>query len=154
MRISKGGTACAIASLLFASAPAFAQTDPGIRGGINNTAGMLQYNGMLLRNPNIKIPPPPVISRNPTNGQSISANELISFQEGILRAGQLESTCDNCGMVTDGSPVLNRGELDPLFPQFTTNSNGLGARHNAQCGSMFRLPRTTDARRVGRFPGA
>src|SRR5262249_55124345 len=55
-------------------------------------------------------------------------------QEGILRAGQLESTCNTCSMVTDGAPVTNRGELDPLFPQFTTNSDGLGARHNAaQC---------------------
>jgi CxxC motif-containing protein (DUF1111 family) len=54
--------------------------------------------------------------------------------EGINRAGQLESTCDQCAMVTDGSPATGKGELDPFFPQFTTNSNGLGARHNAdQC---------------------
>ncbi len=56
------------------------------------------------------------------------------FIEGINRAGQLESTCDTCADVTDGSPVIGLGELDPLFPQFHTNSNGLGARHNAdQC---------------------
>ena len=42
-------------------------------------------------------------------------------------------------MVTDGSPapvnpINGLKELDPIFPQFTTNSNGLGARHNAdQC---------------------
>jgi hypothetical protein len=54
--------------------------------------------------------------------------------EGINRAGQLESTCDDCAEVVDGSPVVGLGELDPVFPQFHTNSNGLGARHNAdQC---------------------
>jgi CxxC motif-containing protein (DUF1111 family) len=42
-------------------------------------------------------------------------------------------------MVTDGSPAVKNpinglNELDPIFPQFTTNSNGLGARHNSdQC---------------------
>src|SRR5262249_53237529 len=47
-------------------------------------------------------------------------------------AGQLEATCDTCNDVADGSPVP--GELDPVFPQIRTNSNGLGARHNAdQC---------------------
>jgi hypothetical protein len=60
--------------------------------------------------------------------------KLASFVEGINRAGQLESTCDTCADVTMGSPVLGKGELDPSFPQFHTNSNGLGARHNAdQC---------------------
>jgi len=59
---------------------------------------------------------------------------LASFEEGILRAGQLESTCDECADVIDGSPVIGMGELDPTFPQFHTNSNGLGSRHNAdQC---------------------
>lgn len=107
--------------------PAFAQHDPGVRGGFNNTAGMLQYRG-------IPIPHPPVISPNPTTGDPINANELASFTEGINRAGQLEFTCDDCADVTDGSPVNGMGELDPLFPQFHTNSNGLGARHNAdQC---------------------
>jgi hypothetical protein len=28
------------------SAPAFAQHDPGVRGGVQNTAGMLQYSGI------------------------------------------------------------------------------------------------------------
>jgi di-heme oxidoreductase (putative peroxidase) len=108
-------------------APAFAQQDSGVRGGTNNTAGYLEYQG-------IPIPHPPVISPNPTTGATITANELALFQEGINRAGQLESTCDTCADVTDGSPVTGLGELDPLFPQFHTNSNGLGARHNAdQC---------------------
>jgi hypothetical protein len=107
--------------------PAFAQQDSGVRGGLNNTAGYLQYQG-------IPIPHPPVISPNPTTGATITANELALFQEGINRAGQLESTCDTCADVSDGSPVTGLGELDPLFPQFHTNSNGLGARHNAdQC---------------------
>ncbi len=107
--------------------PAFAQQDSGVRGGLNNTAGYLQYQG-------IQIPHPPVISPNPTTGATITANELALFNEGINRAGQLESTCDECADVTDGSPVTGLGELDPLFPQFHTNSNGLGARHNAdQC---------------------
>src|SRR5262245_30220820 len=113
--------ACAVTS------EAFAQRDPGVRGGLDNTGGGLQAQGK-------KIPPPPVISRNPTSGATITLNEFKSFQEGILRAGQLETTCDDCAMVTDGSPApinpLNGlKELDPLLPQFTTNSNGLGARH-------------------------
>jgi hypothetical protein len=103
-----------------------------VRGGLQNTGGGLQAQG-------IKIPPPPLISDHPTTGARITDNEKRSFVEGILRAGQLESTCDDCAMVTDGSPAVKNPinglkELDPLFPQFTTNSNGLGARHNAdQC---------------------
>src|SRR5438552_7342783 len=110
----------------------FAQRDPGVRGGLQNTGGGLQAQG-------IKIPPPPLISNHPTTGAKITDNEKLSFTEGILRAGQLESTCDDCAMVTDGSlavknPINGLKELDPIFPQFTTNSNGLGARHNAdQC---------------------
>ena len=51
-----------------------------------------------------------------------------------MRARQLESTCDTCADVKDGSLVIGLGEIDPAFPQFHTNSNGLGARHNAdQC---------------------
>ena len=110
----------------------FAQRDPGVRGGLQNTGGGLQAQG-------IKIPPPPLMSDHPTTGAKITDNEKRSFIEGILRAGQLESTCDDCAMVTDGSPAVRNPtnglrELDPVFPQFTTNSNGLGARHNAdQC---------------------
>jgi hypothetical protein len=104
---------------------ALAQVDPGVRGGLSNTGGGLQQRG-------IPIPHPPLLSPNPRSGATVSANELASFEEGILRAGQLESTCDDCADVIDGSPVP--GELDPAFPQLRTNSNGLGARHNAdQC---------------------
>jgi hypothetical protein len=121
-------TVAALIGLMYLLAPpAFAQQDPGVRGGLQNTAGYLQFRG-------IPIPHPPVISPNPTTGATITANELVLFNEGINRAGQLESTCDTCADVTDGSPVTGLGELDPLFPQFHTNSNGLGARHNAdQC---------------------
>jgi hypothetical protein len=112
---------------LLATTSAFAQKDPGVRGGLKNTAGYLQFSGT-------PIPHPPVISPHPETGATITANELASFLEGINRAGQLESTCDTCSDVTQGSPVTGLGELDPLFPQFHTNSNGLGARHNAdQC---------------------
>jgi hypothetical protein len=116
--------ACA---LLTFSSGAFAQRDPGVRGGIQNTGGGLQQKG-------IPIPHPPLISPHPTTGATVNEAERLSFEEGILRAGQLESTCDACADVTDGSPVIGLGELDPMFPQFHTNSNGLGARHNAdQC---------------------
>ena len=124
-------TTCA---LLACSHAVFAQKDPGVRGGIQNTGGGLQQQG-------IPIPHPPLISPNPTTGATINDNELKSFLEGILRAGQLESTCDDCADITDGSPVLGRGELDPVFPQFHTNSNGLGARHNSdQCFSCHAQP--------------
>ena len=115
------------ASCIVASSWALAQRDPGVRGGLQNTGGGLQQRG-------IPIPHPPLISPNPTTGATVNENERASFEEGILRAGQLESTCDDCNDVTDGSPVEGLGELDPMFPQFHTNSNGLGARHNAdQC---------------------
>ncbi len=120
--------AAAFAGLVYLLAPpAFAQQDPGVRGGQQNTAGYLQYRG-------IPIPHPPLISPHPTTGAIANPNEQASFIEGISRAGQLESTCDTCSDVTSGSPVVGLGELDPIFPQFHTNSNGLGARHNAdQC---------------------
>jgi CxxC motif-containing protein (DUF1111 family) len=138
----------------------FAQRDPGVRGGLQNTGGGLQAQG-------IKIPPPPLIVKN--GNIQISDNEKRSFYEGILRAGQLESSCDNCAMVTDGSPAVKNPinglrELDPVFPQFTTNSNGLGARHNAdQCfgchfqptlggSGGFLVPNPVDLARFG--PGA
>jgi hypothetical protein len=85
------------------------QKDPGVRGGLRNTGGALRQQG-------IPIPHPPLISPNPTTGVPLNANELASFLEGILRAGQLESTCDDCANVTDGSPVTGLGELDPMFP--------------------------------------
>ena len=114
-------------TLLLVSVGAFAQKDPGVRGGLQNTGGGLQQQG-------IPIPHPPLLSPNPTTGATVNDNERASFEEGILRAGQLESTCDDCAEFTDGSPVTGVGELDPMFPQLHTNSNGLGARHNAdQC---------------------
>src|SRR6478736_16155 len=123
--------ACA---LILLSAGAFAQKDPGVRGGLQNTGGGLQQQ-------KIPIPHPPLISPNPTTGATVNDNELKSFLEGINRAGQLESTCDECADVTDGSPVIGLGELDPMFPQFHTNSNGLGARHNSdQCFSCHAQP--------------
>jgi hypothetical protein len=60
---------------------------------MQNTAGYLEYQGT-------PIPHPPVISPNPTTGATITANELMLFNEGIARAGQLESTCDTCSDVT------------------------------------------------------
>jgi hypothetical protein len=105
------------AAIALTATPTFAQYDPGVRGGILNTAGMLQYRG-------IPIPHPPVISPNPTTGATINANELASFLEGITRAGQLESTCDTCADVTMGSPVIGRGELDPFFPSSTPIPTG------------------------------
>jgi hypothetical protein len=116
-----------------------AQKDPGVRGGLQNTGGGLQAQGK-------KIPPPPLISPNPNAEAVINDNEKLLFFEGILRAGQLESTCDNCAMVTDGSPAVRNPlngltEIDPIFPQFTTNSNGLGARHNGdQCFACHAQP--------------
>ena len=97
---------------LLATTSAFAQKDPGVRGGLKNTAGYLQFSG-------IPIPHPPVISPHPETGATITANELASFLEGINRAGQLESTCDTCSDVTQGSPVTGLGELDPSFRNST-----------------------------------
>jgi Di-haem oxidoreductase, putative peroxidase len=115
----------ALTALMFVSNWTLGQHDPGVRGGIQNTGGGLQQQG-------IPIPHPPLISPHPVTGATVNDNELASFLEGILRAGQLEATCDTCNDVTDGSPVP--GELDPQFPQIHTNSNGTGARHNAdQC---------------------
>src|ERR1700751_507536 len=84
--------------------PAFAQQDPGVRGGFENTAGELERRG-------IPIDHPPLLSPNPATGATVSVNEEISFLEGINRAGQLESTCDTCADVPDGSPVIGKGEL-------------------------------------------
>src|SRR6516164_3052279 len=83
----RGAAAAAVVFLLASPCPA--QTDPGVRGGLDKTGGGLQAKG-------IPIPHPPVISPNPTTGATISPNERQSFLEGINRAGQLESTCDQC----------------------------------------------------------
>ena len=129
-----------IKALLFAgmalalAAPAHAQRDPGVRGGYANTAGAMQQRG-------IPIPHPQVIGPHPVTGARVTATENASFLEGIRRAGQLESTCEDCANVMDGTPVVGQGELDPIFPQFHTNSNGLGARHNAdQCFGCHAQP--------------
>ena len=117
----------AMALLCLPCTAAMAQQDPGIRGGMANTAGAMQQRG-------IPIPHPPAISPHPVTGATINKNELASFNEGVIRAGQLEATCDECNDFTEGAPVVGVGELDPIFPQFHTNSAGLGARHNAdQC---------------------
>ena len=131
------GATIALTTLI--TSTALAQVDPGVRGGLQNTGGGLQAQGK-------KIPHPPLISPNPVTGATVNENEKLSFFEGINRAGQLESTCDQCAMVTDGSPAVTNPinglkEMDPLFPQFTTNSNGLGARHNAdQCFACHSQP--------------
>jgi Di-haem oxidoreductase, putative peroxidase len=112
----------------------FHAQDPGVRGGLQNTGGGLQQQ-------KIPIPHPPLLSPHPVTHVKVTDNERISFEEGILRAGQLESSCDTCADVIDGSPVTGMGELDPVFPQLHTNSNGLGARHNAdQCFSCHAHP--------------
>src|SRR5215831_18200005 len=85
-------------AVLFVAISSLGQKDPGVRGGLQNTGGGLQQRG-------IPIPHPPLISPNPTTGATVNDNERASFEEGILRAGQLESTCDTCNDVTDGSPV-------------------------------------------------
>jgi Di-haem oxidoreductase, putative peroxidase len=136
--------ACATALISLLSFPAYAQTDSGVRGP---TAGALQYNAMLVYFQTGKlpqsppIPHPPLISPHPVTGATADPNEQASFLEGIKRAGQLESTCDTCAMVPDGSLVTGMNELDPAFPQFITNSNGLGARHNSdQCFACHAQP--------------
>src|SRR5215469_17454116 len=91
----KAVTVCML--LLFVRAT-WAQKDPGVRGGIQNTGGGLQQQG-------IPLPHPPLISPHPVTGATVNDNERASFEEGILRAGQLEATCDTCNDVTDGSPV-------------------------------------------------
>jgi CxxC motif-containing protein (DUF1111 family) len=130
--------------ICLAAGASWAQTDAGVRG---TAAGTLQFNamqryfltGQLPQTP--PIPHPPLISPHPTTQAPATPTEQASFREGILRAGQLESTCDTCAMVTDGSLVLGVNEIDPAFPQFTTNSNGLGARHNSdQCFACHAQP--------------
>jgi CxxC motif-containing protein (DUF1111 family) len=132
-KLKLGASAAAITLSLLA-VPGFAQVDPGIRGGFQNTAGMIEFSGK-------PIPEPPLLSPNPITGAPVNPNEQASFIEGINRAGQLESTCDKCSPNPDGAPVVGQGELDPLFPQFHTDSNGLGARHNAdQCFACHAQP--------------
>jgi CxxC motif-containing protein (DUF1111 family) len=121
----KAGIAVVASCLL--SIGAFAQVDPGVRGGLANTGGGLQSQG-------IPIPHTPMISANPNHPElTANVNEMALFLEGVKRMGQLESICDTCSVapfgVGDGNPVP--GEIDPDFPQHMTNSNGLGTIHNA-----------------------
>jgi len=108
--------------------------DPGVRGGLANTGGGLQSQG-------IPIPHNPLISPNPNHPDLVANDQEVAlFLEGIKRMAQLESTCDTCSVppfgVGDGNPVappfVPAGtEIDPDFPQTHTNSNGLGTRHNS-----------------------
>jgi hypothetical protein len=104
-----------VVALSLLSVEALAQHDPGIRGGLPK-AGVAVPHGQPIAN--------------------LQVNELKLFIESLQRAGELESTCDACATSATGAafPVTGQGELDPIFPQFHTNSNGLGARFNAdQC---------------------
>ena len=77
-------------------------TDPGVRGGPPGAGQPL---------PNLLV------------------NEFALFSEGVLRANELESTCEAC---SDIQPGTANGQ-DPLL-QTVTNSAGLGARFNGdQC---------------------
>jgi CxxC motif-containing protein (DUF1111 family) len=64
---------------------------------------------------------------------NLLVNDLKLFIASLERAAQLESTCDGCATSATGEqfPVTGQGELDPIFPQFHSNSAGLGARFNA-----------------------
>jgi len=76
--------------------------DPGVRGGPPGAGGPI---------PDIQV------------------NEFALFKEGLLRANELESTCEACA---DIQPGTDNGQ-DPLL-QTITNSAGLGARFNGdQC---------------------
>ena len=69
-----------------------------------------------------------MISPHPTTGATINYNEFASFLEGILRASQIESTCDDCADVTDGSPVVNigGGATKPAVDDPASESGGYG----------------------------
>jgi mono/diheme cytochrome c family protein len=80
---------------------------------------------LSLEDPGVRGGPPG--SGQPVPG--LNANELELFEEGKLRATELESTCNECSDVTPGSPT---GE-DPLLAT-KTNSAGHGSRFNGdQC---------------------
>ena len=92
------------------SAACLAQKDPGIRQG------------------------PPGAGR-PLNG--LTSIELSMFNEGLQRAIQLESVCDDCNDVTLGSFI------DPARATLVTqtNSSGLGTRFNGdQCTACHSQP--------------
>ena len=120
-------------ALLLSSNWALAQKDPGVRGGIQNTGGGLQQQG-------IPIPHPPVISPNPTTGNH--QRERTGLLRGRDSASRpLESTCDDCADVTDGSPVRTWANLTRCFPSSIPIPTAWGARHNAdQCFSCHAQP--------------
>jgi hypothetical protein len=87
---------------VFLTCLCFAQRDPGVRGGPPGAGGPLP---------------------------GLTQNELALFNEGRLRATQLEAVCDDCSDVMLGSDTAQ----DPNLPTLT-NSSGLGARFNGdQC---------------------
>jgi hypothetical protein len=87
----------------------FGQKDPGIRGG-----------------------PPGAGSPIP----GLTLNELALFNEGKLRAIQLEAVCDTCSDVTLGADTGQDPNLATL-----TNSSGLGVRFNGdQCSVCHQQP--------------
>ena len=76
---SKSGPTRKLGLLILAIALTFALgaqvKDPGVRGGLQNTGGGLQQQG-------IPIPHPPVISPNPNPNFTLSQNELALFLAG------------------------------------------------------------------------
>lgn len=78
---------CAGVCVVHDFGPRLGAKDPGVRGGLQNTGGGLQQG--------IPIPHPPLIS-HATKGTTANQNELASFEEGIIRAGQLDFTCYKC----------------------------------------------------------
>lgn len=115
MTINRFGTIIIASAFCLMAGEALAQHDPGVRGG--------------LPQPGVAVPHPNPIA-------NLQVNEMKLFIEALGRAAQLEATCDSCATSAQGQsfPVTGQGELDPIFPQFHSNSAGLGARFNAdQC---------------------
>lgn len=95
---------------LAVSATCLAQKDPGVRSGAPGAG-------------------------TPLNG--LTSIELSMFQEGLQRAIQLESVCDDCNDLTLGSFI------DPATANLVvkTNSSGLGTRFNGdQCTVCHNQP--------------
>src|SRR5260370_35740277 len=94
--------ALAAALLTVLALPAAAQTDPGIRGGFQNTSGMQQYNALLAFFSTRQIPVfpptahPPLLSQNPGDNAPVAPTTKACFLEVINRAGQLQQTCSPC----------------------------------------------------------
>ena len=104
---------CLLAIATVISMPAWAEKDPGVRGGAPGAGG-------------------PIVSR----AAPLTNEELFLFTEGLHRFNQLESVCDDCSDVIVGSDT---GE-DPRLAT-KTNSSGLGARFNGdQCSVCHSQP--------------